>query len=58
MSMITILNRKTGKTIRRNVDIADYIDGDGYQYSQAVSRDGLVARCSRDEYGELYWFLV
>ena len=58
MNKITIINDKTGKSITRAVEISDLIDNDGNQFSQAVSRDGLIARLRRNEFGDKEWFLV
>ena len=57
MTKIAIINDKTGKIITRNVEISDLIDNDGNQFSQAVSKDGLIARLRRED-GEKVWHLA
>ena len=57
MTKIAIINDKTGKIITRNVEISDLIDNDGNQFSQAVSKDGLIARLRRED-GEKVWYLA
>ena len=55
---IKIINDKTGKTISRTVEISDMIDNAGNQFSQAISKDGLVARLRDIGYGEKEWYLI
>lgn len=55
---ITIINDKTGKSINRTVEITDLIDNNGNQFSQAVSKDGIVARLRGAGYGEKEWVKI
>ncbi len=55
---IKIINDKTGKSISRVVNISEMIDNAGNQFSQAVSKDGFVARLRDIGYGEKEWYLI
>lgn len=55
---IKIINDRTGKSITRVVNISEMIDIAGYRFSQAVSKDGLIARLRDIGYGEKEWYLL
>lgn len=55
METIAIFNPTTHRHFFRKVAISRLIDNHGNQFSQAVSKDGIVARLYSNEHGESYW---